>query len=121
MIERSAREGRWRSLLEPLEYIVRKRRAFSAVEVARAVSLPQPGIEFFVPSNPLLAQMLSDLVVQATARTGDNDTAAAELRRQARLAGLRSNGSRVRASERAGPPTAGGRRLSLSSATPPGS
>lgn len=82
MVERYASEGRWRGLLEPLEYIVRKRKVFTEAEVVRAISQARPAMESF---NPMLAQMLSNLIVQAAPRTGDGEVAAAELRRQAQL------------------------------------
>ncbi len=82
MVERYASEGRWRGLLEPLEYVVRKRKVFTEAEVARAISQARPAMESF---NPMLAQMLSNLIVQGATRTGDGEAAAAEFRRQAQL------------------------------------
>ncbi|HKF77198.1 MAG TPA: DUF4209 domain-containing protein, partial [Candidatus Dormibacteraeota bacterium] len=82
MVERYANEGRWRGLLEPLEYVVRKREVFTGAEVARAISQVRPAMESL---NPMLAQMLSNLMVQGSSRIGDDETAAAELRREAQL------------------------------------
>jgi hypothetical protein len=81
-MERYASERRWRGLLEPLEYVVRKPKVFTSAEVARAISQAKPAMEAF---NPMLAQMLSNLIVQGSARVGDGEAAAAELRRQAQL------------------------------------
>lgn len=45
MVEWYASEGRWRGLLEPLEYIVRKRKVFTEANEARAITQAKPAMD----------------------------------------------------------------------------